>query len=169
MPPAVEMIRTLYAYNTWANQRILDAAAKLSDQQFTTQVRASFDSVRNTLVHIMSVQQVWLVRAQSLPNPPALNFEDYPTFESVSDFWHDLDAQTHQIVDHIDETQLASIIRYVNNAGEPNAYPLWQILPHQVTHAQQHRSEIAIALTEFGYSPGFLDLLIYIDTVQHIE
>jgi uncharacterized damage-inducible protein DinB len=57
----------------------------------------------------------------------------------------------------------------VNNAGEPNAYPLWQLLTHQVTHAQQHRSEIAIALTEFGYSPGWLDFLIYIDTVQHLD
>jgi uncharacterized damage-inducible protein DinB len=169
MSPAAEMIRTLYAYNTWANQRILDSAANLSAEQFTTQVRASFDSVRNTLVHIMSVQQNWLVRAQSMPSVPMLHFEDYPTFDSVHSHWNDIDAQTHQFVDNLNETQLASIIRYVNNAGEPNAYPLWQLLTHQVTHAQQHRSEIAIALTEFGYSPGWLDFLIYIDTVQHLD
>jgi uncharacterized damage-inducible protein DinB len=166
---SLEMIRTLYAYNTWANQRILDAAANLSAEQFTTKVNASFDSVRNTLVHIMSVQRVWLVRAQSMPSVPALNFDDYPTYESVRIHWHNIDAMNREFIDGISEIEFANIIRYVNNAGEPNAYPLWQLLVHQVTHAQQHRSEIAIALTDFGHSPGGLDFLIYIDTVQRIE
>jgi uncharacterized damage-inducible protein DinB len=34
---------------------------------------------------------------------------------------------------------------------------------HQVNHATQHRSEAALLLTRFGYSPGWLDLLVYVD------
>jgi uncharacterized damage-inducible protein DinB len=34
---------------------------------------------------------------------------------------------------------------------------------HQVNHATQHRSEAAVMLTQFGHSPGWLDLLYYID------
>jgi len=55
------------------------------------------------------------------------------------------------------------IIHYVNSKGEPNAYPLWQILFHQANHAGQHRGEIAMVLTGFGHSPGWLDYWYFLD------
>jgi uncharacterized damage-inducible protein DinB len=51
----------------------------------------------------------------------------------------------------------------VNFQGETWSYPLWQQLLHQVNHATQHRSEAALLLTRLGFSPGWLDLLVYLD------
>jgi uncharacterized damage-inducible protein DinB len=34
---------------------------------------------------------------------------------------------------------------------------------HQVNHATQHRSEAAVMLTTLECSPGFLDLLYFVD------
>jgi uncharacterized damage-inducible protein DinB len=58
------------------------------------------------------------------------------------------------------------VIRYTNAKGETWAYPLWQMLIHQVNHATQHRSEAAMLLTQMGCSPGDLDLLIYVDALN---
>jgi uncharacterized damage-inducible protein DinB len=33
---------------------------------------------------------------------------------------------------------------------------------HQANHATQHRSEVAAMLTQFGQSPGWLDLIFYL-------
>jgi uncharacterized damage-inducible protein DinB len=53
------------------------------------------------------------------------------------------------------------VIEYINTQGEVWSYPLWQQLINQVNHATQHRSEVAVILTECGHSPGDLDFLVY--------
>jgi len=50
-----EEIRQLFDYNDWANQRSLEGATRLSEEQFTKPLGSSFPSVRDTLVHIAAV------------------------------------------------------------------------------------------------------------------
>ena len=58
----VDVIRNFYEYNAWANARILDTAARLTREQLLTPGGASFDSVRDTLVHTMGAQWLYLER-----------------------------------------------------------------------------------------------------------
>ena len=57
-----DMVRTLYRYSTWATARILDHAARLRPEELAKPSGASFSSVRETLVHIMAAQWIWLAR-----------------------------------------------------------------------------------------------------------
>jgi uncharacterized damage-inducible protein DinB len=53
-------IQLLYEYDRWANNRILQKASELSDEQFTRDLGGSFRSVRDTLVHIIGGEWGWL-------------------------------------------------------------------------------------------------------------
>src|ERR1700693_2257088 len=53
-------IQLLYEYDRWANNRILQAVSALSAEQFTCDLSGSFRSVRDTLVHIIGGEWVWL-------------------------------------------------------------------------------------------------------------
>jgi uncharacterized damage-inducible protein DinB len=71
-----ELVGTMYAYNDWANARILDTAARLDPDRYRADHGASFGSVHDTLVHIMGAQWLWLSRWQgtsprALPSPDA--------------------------------------------------------------------------------------------------
>ncbi len=55
-------IRTLYEYDAWANGRTLNACAALTQEQLTRNLGNSFSSVRDTLVHIIGAQMIWLER-----------------------------------------------------------------------------------------------------------
>ncbi len=160
---AAEFVRTLYDYNAWANERVLDTTVHLSGEQFLAKTGASFDSVRDTLVHIMSAQWMWLSRWQGVSPRAMLDATTFPDLGSIRARWDEIERDTQAFVLTVDESKLGRVVEYVNTAGEPNAYPLWQMIGHQVNHATQHRSEVAVMLTQFGHSPGWLDFLRYLD------
>ncbi|MGH2593772.1 MAG: DinB family protein, partial [Anaerolineae bacterium] len=161
-----DYIRTLYDYNAWANERILDTVAHLTPDQFTAKAGASFDSVRDTLVHTMSAQWLWLSRWQRISPKAMLSPVEFPDLPAIRARWAQIEHDTRSFVAGLDESALGRVIEYVNTAGEPNAYPLWQMMVHQVNHATQHRSEVAMILTQFGHSPGWLDFLWYLDLLN---
>jgi hypothetical protein len=55
-------VRRLYAYDDWANDRLVAALAGLSEEQFTRKIVSSFSSVRDTLSHIAATEWIWLQR-----------------------------------------------------------------------------------------------------------
>ena len=46
--------------------------------------------------------------------------------------------------------------------GVTHSLPLGQMLLHVVNHGTQHRSEVAMLLTELGHSPGDLDFHLFL-------
>ncbi len=91
------------------------------------------------------------------------NPADFPDVAALWTRWDEVEAATSQYVSTLHEPDLARVVSYVNFQGETWSYPLRQQLLHQVNHATQHRSEAALLLTRLGHSPGWLDLLVYVD------
>ena len=72
----LELIRGLYEYNEWANNHVLDAAAALTEDEFSRKQGASFESVEGNLAHIMGAQVIWLERWMGGSNRrPVLEFQ----------------------------------------------------------------------------------------------
>jgi uncharacterized damage-inducible protein DinB len=158
-----DVVATLYRYNAWANAQILQAAARLTPAQFLAGGGASFDSIRDTLVHTLGAQWLYLERWQgrsprTMPAPVG-----FPDVAAVADRWAEIEGATAAFVAGLTDARLATVVAYENFEGERWAYPLWQQMMHQVNHATQHRSEAAAMLTHAGHSPGWLDFLHWID------
>src|SRR5262245_22752608 len=158
-----DVVRSLYRYNAWANRQVLDAAARLTREQLLAGGGASFDSVRDTLLHTMSAQWMYLERWQGRSPRAALDATGFPDLAAIQERWDTVERDTEAFVAGLDDARLAGVVAYVNTAGERWAYPLWQQMIHQVNHATQHRSEAAVMLTQLGTSPGWLDYLYFID------
>jgi uncharacterized damage-inducible protein DinB len=161
-----DLVRTLYRYSEWATARIFQAAARLSARELAAPSGASFSSIRETLVHIMAAQLIWLSRWQGTSPTSLLEAREFPDLASIRARWDSIDAETRRFVATLTDADLARVVEYRNTRGERWAYPLWQQVVHQVNHATYHRGEIAAALTQLGHSPGDLDLLIYIDETE---
>jgi len=163
-----DYVRLLYQYNAWANNRILDTCAALTSAELTAGEGSStaHPSIRDTLVHTMGAQEVWLARWKGIAGITLPSPGGFPTLSDVRRHWTDLEARTHAYVTEIPDDLLTEVIHYRNRRGEPYHYPRWQTMVHQVNHGTQHRAEVAALLTALNHSPGDLDLLVYVDTLS---
>lgn len=155
-------LRSLYSYNAWANARILLVADQLTPVQLKRQPVAGLGSLRDILVHTLSAQWIWLSRWQGVSPSSMFDAQEFPTLETLRIRWTQVEAETQAFLHHLGESALRQDIHYFNTRGESFSYPLWQLMIHQVNHATQHRSEVAVLLTSYNYSPGDLDYLVYL-------
>src|SRR5271155_2581424 len=67
-------------YNAWANQRLCDAAAGLSDADYRRDRGAFFKSMHGTLNHLLVTDRIWMQRFTGGGTAPdrldAILFED---------------------------------------------------------------------------------------------
>ena len=54
----------------WANRKLFEVFSQITPEQFTQPVSASYGSIRNTLVRMMSTEWGWLDRSGGTPRGP---------------------------------------------------------------------------------------------------
>lgn len=54
--------KMLAGYNSWANARLYDAAARMSDSAYRQGGGALFGSIHRTLNHLLVTDRIWLKR-----------------------------------------------------------------------------------------------------------
>jgi uncharacterized damage-inducible protein DinB len=154
----------LFDYNYWANERILNASAALTDEQYAASVPGlSYGSARATLVHALAAERIWRQRCLEGVSPTTLLSEaDCPTFAALRALWAEEEAAMRDGLARLTDEALAGRLAYRTTGGTPMEETLWRLLVHLVNHGTQHRAEAAVALTAFGHSPGDVDLIIFL-------
>jgi uncharacterized damage-inducible protein DinB len=153
----------LYEYNYWANARILDAASRIPPEQFSAPAALSHGSLRGTLVHILGTEVVWRLRWQEGLSVTALPAEDeFPTLEVIRTRWAAEERAMREYLATVSDEALSQTMQYKTTKGVPRENVLWHVLLHVVNHGTQFRSEAGVILTQYGRSPGDLDLLAFL-------
>jgi len=156
-------ILILYKYNQWANAKILNAAAKVSQEQYLAHASFPHGGLRGTLVHALFAEWIWRNRWEGMSPMHRLKPEDFPTFESLFARWLDEEKQLMDFAEGLTDENLNNTFSYTNTSGKPFTKILWQAMAHLVNHGTQHRTEAAAILTDFGHSPGDIDLIYFLE------
>jgi uncharacterized damage-inducible protein DinB len=154
-----ELTRQLFDYNHWANQRALEAAAQLTDVQFTKQLGSSFSSIRDTLVHICGAEWIWLERF--LGNSPTAipNDASIQTVAALREHWKPQAEKLLAYVNGITQAELDRVFEYKTLNFGVYKNPLWQSLQHLANHGTYHRGQIATMIRQLGAKPILTDLM----------
>jgi uncharacterized damage-inducible protein DinB len=159
----ISHLRFLFEYNTWRNQKILNKAAHIQPWQFDAPTTYPWVSLRGTLVHTMGAELLWFQRLHDGDSPKALLPKDeFPDLQSITARWSAIETNWRNWVNALDDATLAQNVSYKLLSGAPANDPLWALLLHVVNHGTQHCAEMAQMLTDYGQSPGNIDLLFLV-------
>ena len=102
----LDEIRDFYAYNAWANNRILDRAERLDQDQFLAADDGGA-SIRDTLAHTLGAQWIWLQRW--LGNSPRQLWaaEEFPDVASLRQRWDEVERESNEYLARLQEAGLA--------------------------------------------------------------
>lgn len=156
-------ILTLYKYNQWANAKILNATRNVSQEQFLADASYPHGGLRSTLTHTLFAEWIWRNRWEGNSPTVRLKPEEFPTIESLRRRWLEEEKSLMAFVESLTDDRLNDVIQYNNTKGVPLQQILWKMMAHVVNHGTQHRAEAAAMLTEFGCSPGDLDMIYFLD------
>jgi uncharacterized damage-inducible protein DinB len=149
-------------YNRWANARLYEAAASLSDELFRRPVGVYFKSLRGTLNHLLVADRIWMHRLDRTGTHPdklaAIVFEDLPALRSARE------VEDQRIVRYIEDrsdADFGALCEYATLSGAPQQQRIRDILAHLFNHQTHHRGQAHAVLTLLGMrEPVALDLLI---------
>ena len=154
-----ELTRQLFDYNHWANSRALEAAAQLTDEQFTKPLGSSFSSVRDTLVHICGGEVVWLERFQGRTPTTFPDASSAQTVASLREFWQPYADKLVAFANAVSQADLDRILEYKTFNFGVYKNPLWQSMQHLANHGTYHRGQVATMLRQLGAKPILTDLM----------
>jgi uncharacterized damage-inducible protein DinB len=156
-------VELLFEYNRWANAHVLTAVSKLTAEQFTKDLSNSFPSIRDTLVHMVWAEWIWLMRWRGQSPKIVFAAGDFPDVARLKEKWSEIEAGQIELINTLTEESLKTVIAYFNTKGEEWKYPLGHMMQHVVNHASYHRGQIITMLRQLGAEAVSTDFLLLFD------
>jgi uncharacterized damage-inducible protein DinB len=156
-----EYFRTIFDQMYWARDRVLSAAAALSDEEYAAPNGFTYKSVRGILTHCLSGESNWMARARGEAPGSFVRGEDLPTVGDLTARWLEDEVKVREFLAGLKDKDLTKTVTFTGRDGNQRSMPLWHILQLVYHHTVQHRSEAAEALTMAGHSPGDMDFMVY--------
>ncbi|MGH9671026.1 MAG: DinB family protein [Terriglobales bacterium] len=162
-------IRLLYEYDRWANHRVLQAALALTPEQFTRDLGGSFRSVRDTLVHIVAGEWIWLEYWKDPPRTPELladlrkrrealfQPDAFPTVAAVQVKWTEVEKTQAEFVGSVTDESLRKLIPF-----RGLELGLAHLMQHLANHSTYHRGQIALMMRQLGAEPLPTDFHVFL-------
>ena len=161
----VDDIRTLYAYNRWANRRLLAAVRLLQPMEFIRDLSTSFGSIRGTLVHIVWGEWLWVRRWLGESPTQVFDLEKFPAVDSLESTWDEVERDQRNFIAGLSDERLIGRVSYENFQGDRWEYSLGHMMQHLVNHSSYHRGQVVTLLRQLGHNPPTTDFLVYLDEV----
>jgi uncharacterized damage-inducible protein DinB len=152
---------SLFAFNRWANAKMLDACRKLSAEQYTAEPMPGWSSVRSTVHHIAIVTEGWLRGLAADPDESVPTEEDLSTVEDAERLLQRAYRRFDELLPTLTPERLATSVTY-RRRGRIAVLPPWALLRHIVNHTTYHRGQVASKLKRFGIQQPETDFVYWV-------
>lgn len=154
-----DAFRQFYDYHFSQNRALWnDYILPLTQEQFTQPVNYSIGSIRNHVVHLMSVDDAWFSPLRGGEVPDSLDPADFEDRSKIRAHW---DAVEQRIRDYLATLTDDMLLQKPIPEGEDKNLTLWQMLLHVGNHGTDHRAQMLRILHDLGLKTGPQDFIFY--------
>jgi uncharacterized damage-inducible protein DinB len=139
----------LFAYDRWANRKVLDACRKLSAEEFVAEPVPGWSSVRSTIYHIAAATEFNLRMLAGDPDDSFPTEADLATVDDVAWLLERAYRRFEELRPTLTPEQLNSMLT-LRAIGRTFTLPRWAMLRHIANHSTYHRGQVASKLKRFG-------------------
>lgn len=154
-------LRSIYAYNAWANSRFFEAIAGLDEERRTAPLESSFPSVIATLGHIVGAEWIWLSRWQGTSPGGFPEWLQSPTLEDLRTRLSQVESDRTAFLATLTPDDLQRPLAYKLLNGTASSLRLLDLLLHVVNHSSYHRGQLTTLLRQVGATPPATDYVVF--------
>jgi uncharacterized damage-inducible protein DinB len=147
-------LEELFKHNQWANLRLLDACAGLTEAQLAGSAPGTYGAIHETLVHISAAEERYVALLTGVQ--PEDSLRESAGFPGIPELRARVRRSGEQLLAAAARTPPEQILRGTRR-GEPFAIRAVVPLVQVINHATEHRSQVMTALSQQGIEPPVLD------------
>lgn len=152
----VEYLRGLFAYNDWANRRMIVSIKE-----------NGCEKARRILAHLLITEKEYFER---LYGKDSTGFDFWPDLstEECGELARETNERYEKLLRRFDDEGLDLYIRYKTSKGIEHENSFRELLSHVIIHSATHRGNIVLKLREEGFEPPSTDYIIYLRETKYL-
>jgi uncharacterized damage-inducible protein DinB len=154
--------RHFFDYHFSENRKTWDSYIKsLTYDQYIKDVNYSHRSVRETLLHMMNVDEIWFCELQGIePLPKIPQSDQIDDRESLRKQWDRIEKNMRDYLEILTDEMLLE--KPICEPEEDKNLAVWQVLLHVVNHGTDHRAQLLRNLNDLGVRTESQDYIFYV-------
>jgi uncharacterized damage-inducible protein DinB len=155
-----DAFRHFYEYHFSENRKIWQSyILPLTLEQYTQTSGYSQGSVRNQLVHLMSVDETWFSALRGVEVPERRDPARFDDRNVLRTCWDEVERDMRNYLADLRDDML---FIHPFTEGVDKALILWQVLLHVVNHGTDHRAQLLRLLNDMGVETKHQDYIFYV-------
>ena len=138
-------------YNVWANNIACGWIEQIDGKQWEKEIISSFNSIQQTVLHIISAENAWLQRFMQVPFT-WLQSTYKGTKEEHIQLWKKTSAALKSFIDGFNENSLNTDLYFKRLNGDAYSMPYYQLFAHVINHSTYHRGQLVTMLRQAGFT-----------------
>jgi uncharacterized damage-inducible protein DinB len=156
-----DAFRYLYDYHFSENRRTWDEyVTPLSAEQFTQKVGYSHGSVREQVIHLMDVDELWFSELRGIQPSGPLPAASVDDRETIRSRWDGVEQMMREYLVQLRDEMLFA--KPIKEPEEDKDLIVWQVLLHVVNHGTDHRAQLLRVIHDLGVKTISQDFIFYV-------
>lgn len=146
-----ELLTQLAKYNIWANDKFISLLLKQDESLIDTEIVSSFSSIRKTVYHMWSAEDIWLQRLSLVEQPIWAESRFEGDFATACEKWSEASKGLLSFIERqYDDRALEHVLQYYNLKKQHMKLPVYVALTQVLNHGTYHRGQLITMLRQCG-------------------